>query len=594
MLYASDRYFTFPAFANTAKILHKRLNESGLSSIETSAAPADGRSQAGFWTMPLAWDATVATLDVVSPVKLNLCDYPKIPTCLGMWSGPTPAQGIEAELVDLDTAKWSALKGKLVLTSQNSADLKAKLVQAGALGAVNGFSENPELRDDRQWINAWGDHGWAFTSTSTPLLSFSVTPSQAEQLRKLLAKGTVRVRAKAATKYYEGKYPWITAVIPGTHPDEEVLALAHTSEQGAQDNATGVAASIEALHTLRTLIEAGQLRKPRRSIRVLLMPEMHGSLHYIEASRKRMTATVASITVDTPAASYDLAGTEYTIYRSPHVGRSWVDVLMPQVAQSLLPARRPWHLSEHMTGTDAYLAEPTVGVPNVWLYSGTGVVTHHNSADIPSTVDKRSMSDLIGLVASYLYYSANAGEAESPWLAAMIVDLACQELTMNASSGVSAALAGDRNMAAFLASRLDYIADRNEGALESLRRIGGSDALIAAQSRIMREFAAVQKQRLAPLQLEPYQSSYKTGTKIVRRKRIGTIPLDDLATEQREGFPSGAWNRMVTFALYWCDGKRTIAEAARLTEMEMGRPLTFDFESYFRFLERHGYVEFAN
>lgn len=165
---------------------------------------------------------------------------------------------------------------------------------------------------------------------------------------------------------------------------------------------------------------------------------------------------------------------------------------------------------------------------------------------------------------------------------------------MNASSGVSAALAGDRNMAAFLASRLDYIADRNEGALESLRRIGGSDALIAAQSRIMREFAAVQKQRLAPLQLEPYQSSYKTGTKIVRRKRIGTIPLDDLATEQREGFPSGAWNRMVTFALYWCDGKRTIAEAARLTEMEMGRPLTFDFESYFRFLERHGYVEFAN
>ena len=48
---------------------------------------------------------------------------------------------------------------------------------------------------------------------------------------------------------------------------------------------------------------------------------------------------------------------------------------------------------------------------------------------------------------------------------------------------------------------------------------------------------------------------------------------------------------MIT-ALYWCDGKRNVAEVSHLTEMELG-PSKFDYLGYFRFLERHGYVEFA-
>ncbi|MGH9664375.1 MAG: hypothetical protein ACRD9L_08145, partial [Bryobacteraceae bacterium] len=59
-----------------------------------------------------------------------------------------------------------------------------------------------------------------------------------------------------------------------------------------------------------------------------------------------------------------------------------------------------------------------------------------------------------------------------------------------------------------------------------------------------------------------------------------------------EGFPSGAWAKRVIIALYWCDGKRNLAQVSHLTEMELG-PSKFDYVGYFRFLERHGYVEFA-
>ena len=74
--------------------------------------------------------------------------------------------------------------------------------------------------------------------------------------------------------------------------------------------------------------------------------------------------------------------------------------------------------------------------------------------------------------------------------------------------------------------------------------------------------------------------------------RLGTITLDDLAPDQREGYPSGAWDVPVITALYWCDGRRTLAEVIHLTHMELG-PSDFDFIGYFRFLRKHGYVEFV-
>src|SRR6266446_1446975 len=57
---------------------------------------------------------------------------------------------------------------------------------------------------------------------------------------------------------------------------------------------------------------------------------------------------------------------------------------------------------------------------------------------------------------------------------------------------------------------------------------------------------------------------------VVRRKRMGTITLDDLSREQRENWPAASFWGVPVSALYWCDGKRNLAEVIRLTELEMG------------------------
>jgi hypothetical protein len=555
-VYATDRWFTFPKFQETAEFLQRTMEAIGLERVEIVSVPADGRSQFGFWTMPMAWDAREATLEIVGPDPVVLADFRKIPASLGMWSGPTPPAGVVADVVELTSARDIArlnLKGKMVLTSRNPADFKWELVKAGALGAINAFTENPDLVDGRQWINAWGDRGWAFNKGDTPLLSFSISPRQAALLRARRKQGRVQVRAMVDTRYYEGAYPYVTGVIPGASPEEEVLTLGHTSEQGAQDNATGVAAMLESVATLNRLIRGGRLARPGRSIRILLMGEMYGSLHYIAANQERVKRTVAAICLDTPAASYELKGTEYSFYMNPHSGTAYTDGLINEIARTYFPrVGRPWHRKPFMPGTDSYLGEPSVGIPTTWAYSGSGVQTHHNSEDTPDRVDARSLRDITVVNAIFLYTMASASEAEAQWLA----ELGAKHW------------AGDSN----------YRMERgNQAALSVLR-------LVPEEQR-----EAVRRS-IEPLLRSTSQGASAGGGIIVRRKRFGTIPLDDLTPDQREGYPSGAWTLPPSIALYWCDGKRPLGEVIRLTEAEIG-PTKFDFQGYFQFLARRGYVE---
>ena len=241
-----------------------------------------------------------------------------------------------------------------------------------------------------------------------------------ETVRELLAAGPVRVRATVDTRYREGSYPYVTGLVRGNGP-EEVLTLAHTSEQGAHDNATGVAATLEAVTTLNRLISNGKLPRPRRSIRILLMPEMYGSMHYVASNLERIRRTVAAMCVDTPAAAYEIAGTEYSFHLNPHVAKSFTDALILKIAETYFPlVKRPWHEKPFTTGTDTYLAEPMIGVPTVWSYSGSGVETHHNSEDTPDRVDVRSLRDLSIVTAAFLYTTANAGSEDALWLAELV------------------------------------------------------------------------------------------------------------------------------------------------------------------------------
>jgi len=617
-VWETDRWFTFPKFQETAETLQRTLKSIGLRDVELLGAPADGVTQVGYWTMPLAWDAKSARLEVVEPPVPEelrvLADYGRIPVSLGMWSGPTPSDGLIAEVIEAskepDSQDW---KGKMVLTRENPAGMKWLLARKGAAGAINAFTENPDLKDDRQWINAWGDRGWAFTKDNAPLPCFSISPRQRDLLRKLLAEGRpVRVKATVDSRYYSGVYPYVTGRLPGTGP-EEVLVLGHTSEQGAHDNATGVAAMLEALGALNQAISSGMLPRPRRSIRILAMGEMYGSMHYIASHPGRMKRTVAALCIDTPAASYEQAGTEYTFHFNPQASASFVDAFILKVASTYYGTKRPFHSKEYTTGTDTYLSDPMIGIPTVWPYSGTGVHSHHNSADRPETVDPRSLRDLTILSAAYLYYLAAAGDSEAGWLAELALSRGQRQIVDSISSLLDSVPNADAKRLPQAMqegqTRIEYARDRAQQAVRSVSRLlSMKPAWISELEDRLSQSARLQMQRLesavqrratelavAPIRPEsgPVEPGLQEARRlIVKRKRFGTLPLDDLAVDQREGQPNGAWADTPVKALYWCDGRRTLAEVIKLTQLEVDSA-SFDLLKYFRFLEKKGYVEFV-
>ncbi|HZT29620.1 MAG TPA: M28 family peptidase [Bryobacteraceae bacterium] len=622
-VYATDRWFTFPKFQETAQYVKRTMEQIGLKNAQVVRPPADGVTQFGYWTMPLAWDAADARLELmgegIPPEFRVLADYRKIPASLVMWSGPTPPGGITADLVELKSERAEDilkmdLKGKLVLTRQNPAGIKWALARAGALGAVNTSTENRALQDGHQWINSWGDNGWGFLKGNTPLVGFSISPRQAAFVRaRLAASGAVKVKAIARTRYYPGTYDYATGVIPGAGSGEEVLTLGHTSEQGAQDNATGVAAMLEGMAALERLITAGKLPRPRRTIRLLAMGELYNSMHFLASDPARMRRTVAAMCLDTPAAPYEMAGTEYTFYLNPLVASSYVDAFVLRLAQDYFDTvQRPFHWKPYMTGTDTFLGEPMIGIPTVWPYAGSGIETHHNSEDTPNRVDARSLRDLSVVTAAFLYYLASAQRPQAVWLADVARQRGEEQIRIAAEPFLKRAAAARQpaELGRILQDAQEKIAfavDRQSQAVRSVERLAPGvdvaeplDRLRRAGEEQSQRIQAAANQRAAalgaPVPVRPAAAApdarlAEAAKIVVQRKRIGSLPLDDLAPDQREGFPSGAWATNLQVALFWCDGHRNLAEVIRLTRLELG-PSKFDWVGYFRFLRKHGYVDF--
>ena len=633
--HTTDRWANFAKFQETASYLEGAMRAAGLQHVELGSSPADGVTRYGYWTMPLAWDVKQAKLEVVAPAvppeMRVLADYSQEPASLVMWSGSTPPGGVTAEVIELKPASLKRLdqldvKGKMVLTEPPLAlgergALKAALYKKGAAGMLTYATENPDLLNSHYWMNAWGDNGWGFTKGSSPLVGFSITPRQGAYLSNLLAQGSsVRIHATAETHYYSGFYPYVTGVIQGSGDGEEVLELGHAFELGAQDNSTGAASMLEAVATLERLIDIGKLPRPKRSIRIVIMAEDYGSSAYVATHMDRMKRTIGAICLDTAAGHYDQTD-GFTFDLNPDVSRSYQDALIMRVADAYyagIPHRFPrW--APYRARTDSYLSDPLIGVPTIAPVGSPGAVdVHHNSADTLDKVGRRSVRDLGAVIAGFLYSLASAGDEDILWLAQMTLDRSYENaIRANAPSLArigSTEKIGDLGMDLSAgAAKVAYNADRDRAALLSLvtlaspEKRGQTQVELNRQADAIQRFADEQRSRLqyaadqrarelgasVPVHpvTPPQDPSLSEAAKIiVRRKEFGPVTLDDLPFDQREGYPGFGDKPSPLVLLNWCDGKRTLADVIRLTQLENG-PMKFDFIGYFKLLARHGYVD---
>jgi hypothetical protein len=217
------------------------------------------------------------------------------------------------------------------------------------------------------------------------------------------------VRAVVNSRFAKGTCPSVTGVIAGTGA-EQVLVLSHLFEQGANDNASGCAVSLEVASCLNALIAAGRLPRPRRSIRLFQGLECQGMLAYLHAHQEQLPRTRAAICLDCLGQDEAVAQVPLPIYRNPPDKPAFTDPLVEWIAGQWFASHDEafnWMSRPYAGGTDNIISEDPTGIPCPFI--GGAVRQWHTTADTMATLSRRTLTHAAVIAAAYCYFIAAAG-----------------------------------------------------------------------------------------------------------------------------------------------------------------------------------------
>jgi aminopeptidase-like protein len=608
-----------PGYRAAAQYVLDELQKAGLDAhIETYPANYETK----FWNARSfqEWSATNATLHLIEPAKeaRKLADYREEKIALIQRSIPFQGE-VEVILLEdgLEEADYDNLdvSGKIVLTKGSVGRVHQLAVEKfGAIGVLfDGMALAPPVRlpmdlaDARQYTSFW------WTGNETECFGFVLTPRQGLWLRGLLKKGPVKVCADIQAELYDGEIEVVTAVIPGTvHPNEQTLLVSHLChpQPSANDNASGVAANLEAARTLKRLIDGGQLPPPKRSIRFLWMPEMTGSFAYLSRHEAEIPGMIAGLNLDMVGADQEQTGAVMVLERPPDATASFVVDLAERLREELFDdvetygglegyAHFRYTTTGFTGGSDHYIfSDPTVGVPMPMFIQWPDKF-YHTSQDTLEKVSPATLNRSGTLAAAFAYFIATAGEKETTWLA--------YEMLARFQGKVAqvAQTAWDGNPVA----KLDYLLDRQETAVHSLHRLHPQLEVTA----VLHETCDLVTQAKARVQTitnnqQPTTSNHDEWeqkaaalipTRLYRGPGLAIGATAELTAAEKEALyqfrkgRAGAYTAQ-TLAEYWADGRRTILEIIDRIEMEIGIRDAELVVREFELLERLGIVTLDN
>ncbi|MGI6163331.1 MAG: DUF4910 domain-containing protein [Bacillota bacterium] len=622
-----------PGLNDAARFIHSHLAKEGIQ-CELLSFPAQKGVKWWAQESFQEWKANDAELVLLEEGKREtLCAFSEFKTSLIQRSAATPLDGIKTTMVliengeDPKSYEGIDVAGKLVFSRGNVGDIaKAAVDQFGAAGiVVDTMREQPPVRDcfdlpdGRQYLSFWPADGGTHKA-----LGFVVTPRQGEALRRRFAeKKELSVFARVDVEFSDGAWYIPTAIIPG-ESDEVVVAVAHLChpEQSANDNAFGCGALMETARTLSNLISTGRLQRPKRSIRFLWVPEMTGSYAFLATHEEELKNTVAAINLDMVGENQDLCGSTFTVERPvsalPGFGGDLAAIILgfltkevSNLAGTDFYSTFRWAVCPYSGGSDHNIwGDPSVGVTCPMLIQWPDKF-YHTSEDTIDKVDPRMLKVTGVLTATYLYTAACAtpcdaaiiaGEAaarfagEGDGLLSVLVDRAQKQLAKSSSEEETIDILAKARRSIEL--RAGFLVQRKKLDISSLSRIVPDSPMFSVArteaenlidetgrfllSKALRDLAVVagldDASRL-PLAWHPEETEAHNRAKSIAPKRLFRGPFSNMGKETSADYEKkskalrekhGKTPAPLHYLEYWADGKRTLADIARLIESETG------------------------
>ena len=415
----------------------EKLRRWGINTADVLSFPA--RDDKVFLTYPSfkEWDCRSAVCELVTPERRLLCDFDACPMSVIQKSAPCDHWDEPLEVIMLDKGTDESMydgvdfENKMVFVRDDINKVFDWVVgKRKAAGLITDFvlqdkyvRERHDQSDTLRYTSFW----WRLNQT--PAFGFVLSPREGDRLAgecEELAKKGLRptVRCKIDSSLYDGNIEDVFASLPG-ESDDVILLVGHLCHPraSANDNASGSACVMEAVKTIKTLTEQGDLPPLKRTIWMLLVPEFTGTYAFLERLGKDVSRIKAAFNLDMVGARQDRGYGPITITDLPMETPSFVsdaaatvlDEIKKQVVGMMPESYCPMfnsHMTEYSGGSDhVVLSDPMTNVPCLMLGQWPDKF-YHTSSDTLEVVDPYILSRSACLAASYAYSLANLEEGD--------------------------------------------------------------------------------------------------------------------------------------------------------------------------------------
>jgi aminopeptidase YwaD len=284
------------------------------------------------------YQPVVGELWTTAPKSVKIYDIHDIPESLAS----TNANGdISGELVSVGQGTAQEVgskdvKGKFVLSlaPNGLGGVYNRAVAAGAIGVV-GISAIGAGDRATDYANAIV---WTTVNVQPNTAAWALSPKAARELETMLNRGQkVTIRSITKSEQVPNKQEIVHAEIPGDGSTTQEVAIGgHLFEsyikQGANDDNSGCALTLEIGRAYLKLIADGKLPRPKRTINFQWVQEISGTNAWFNAHPDKQKVIIGDLNFDMEAIRLTQSRSYWVLQRTPDTFPSYIN----DIAQSMM------------------------------------------------------------------------------------------------------------------------------------------------------------------------------------------------------------------------------------------------------------------
>lgn len=276
------------------------------------------------------WQPVVGELWITAPRMEKVYDLQDIPESVASTNANADISG-ELIAVGQGTAQdfdGKDVKGKFVLAVAPGglAAIYNRAIAAGAIGALGISSIGSDRAVD------YPDQIVSTTVTAQPnTAAWALSPKRARALEALLARGQkVTIRSLNKSEQVPNKQEIVHAEIAGDGSTTQEVAIGgHLFEgylkQGANDDNSGCALTLEVGRAYIKLIKEGKLPRPKRTVNFQWVQEISGTRQWLDAHPEKAKNIIADLNFDMEGIRLTTSRSYWIMQRTPDTFPSFIN-----------------------------------------------------------------------------------------------------------------------------------------------------------------------------------------------------------------------------------------------------------------------------